>query len=313
MRNDNMIFDKTSVSFVCDSNVSLFTPCGTPGISQNPGSIFLVADQQASSCYMIIVTIIVDSTDIKLPFIGIYWDWKRSILIKSVLNAQSLIRNDWKWFCVVEKLPCCGNRFAVIFPCRERIFAVQNNTSILHITQCPIGESSFTSFAAIFGISTAVKELLLWKVVKSFVFNSQHRLHCSCGWKSPAWSTISLIVDWSNDSFSSPINWCWWGSRNLDSFQLEIFLHFRKFRIENLMNELLFRDVSELSYAHFVSFGWVKIVLIDEPQIFNEDLESELFLSLIISTIKLLFEIKELSLEKFDLFRGKIGWSRIKE
>lgn len=313
MGDDNVIFDEAGVSFVSDSNVSLFAPCGAPWISQNPGAVFLIANQKASSRYVIIVAIVVDSTDIELPLVGINWHWKRSILIESVLNAQSLIWNDWKWFCVVQKLSGSGNRFAFIFPSSKRVFTVQNYTSIFHVAKRPVRERAFTSFTTIFSISTAIKKLLLWEVVKSLVFNGQHRFHCSSGWKSPAWSTISLIINWSDDSFSSPIDWCRWGSRNLDCFELEVFLHFRKFRIENFVNELLFSDVSKLSDAHFISFGWVEVVLIDKPQILNENLESELFLGLIISSVKLMFEIEELIFEMFKFLRSKSRRSRVKE
>jgi hypothetical protein len=57
------------------------------------------------------------------------------------------------------------------------------------------------------------------------------------------------------------------------------------------MNELLFGKISKLSDSHFVGFGRVKVVLIDGSEIFDKNLKSKLFLSLIVATVELNFEI----------------------
>jgi hypothetical protein len=60
------------------------------------------------------------------------------------------------------------------------------------------------------------------------------------------------------------------------------------------MHELLLSEINELSDAHFVSFCGIKVVLVDELEVFNEDLESIFLFDLIISAVELGFEISVL-------------------
>lgn len=60
------------------------------------------------------------------------------------------------------------------------------------------------------------------------------------------------------------------------------------------MDELLFGQVDKLSETHFVSFGRVKIVFVDEHEVLDEDLESEFLLDFIISTVELDLKIFKL-------------------
>jgi hypothetical protein len=76
------------------------------------------------------------------------------------------------------------------------------------------------------------------------------------------------------------------------------------------MHELLLSEINKLGDAHFVCFGGIKVVLVDELEVLNEDLESIFFLDLIVSAVELSFEIFELALEILKLFgaQARRGW-----
>jgi hypothetical protein len=76
------------------------------------------------------------------------------------------------------------------------------------------------------------------------------------------------------------------------------------------MHKLLLSEINELGDAHFVCFGGIKVMLVNEVEVFNEDLESIFFFDLIVSAIELRFEIFELVLEILKLFgaQARRGW-----
>ena len=67
------------------------------------------------------------------------------------------------------------------------------------------------------------------------------------------------------------------------------------------MDEFILSQIRELSNSHFISFCIVKIMFVDKLQVFNEDLESKLLLSLIIMTVEFRFETNKLSFESLNL------------
>ena len=76
------------------------------------------------------------------------------------------------------------------------------------------------------------------------------------------------------------------------------------------MHELLLSEISELGDTHFVCFGGIKVVLVNELEVFNEDLESIFFFDLIVSAVELSFEIFKIALEILKLFgaQARRGW-----
>ena len=73
----------------------------------------------------------------------------------------------------------------------------------LNILERVIHFSSIASF--IDWIFCTIYKLLLWEWIK---FSSIYKLstfNCSCNWKSPAWSTWTLIFYWGHSTFLSPI------------------------------------------------------------------------------------------------------------
>ena len=52
----------------------------------------------------------------------------------------------------------------------------------------------------------AINKLLFSKRKECSSFNEMFSFNGSSGWKSPAWSTLTLVFNWVNSSFSSPVN-----------------------------------------------------------------------------------------------------------
>ena len=61
--------------------------------------------------------------------------------------------------------------------------------------------------AATKGVPIAIHTLLLRKFQKSIALNKMLSFHLSDSWESPAWSTLSLILNRINCSFWNPVNW----------------------------------------------------------------------------------------------------------
>lgn len=76
------------------------------------------------------------------------------------------------------------------------------------------------------------------------------------------------------------------------------------------MNELLLSHISKLSNTHFVSFGCIKIMIVNEAQVLDEDLESVLLLNEIVFTIELYLKLFKLTFEGFKFFRDDVSCRR---
>ncbi len=94
--------------------------------------------------------------------------------------------------------------------------------------------------------------------------------------------------------------------QRLEQWRPFLFNRLRK----SLMHELLLSEINELSDAHFVSFGGIYILFVDELEVFHEEFESIFVFDWFISTVELGFEILELCLEILNFFgaQARRGW-----
>lgn len=57
-------------------------------------------------------------------------------------------------------------------------------------------------------ISITVNKLLFWKRIESTCLNGIHTFNSGNRWESPAWTALTLILNWINSTLCSPVNWC---------------------------------------------------------------------------------------------------------
>ena len=189
-------------------DVSLISPWGSPGVSNN---VVVLSGSWISS--------ITNSSDsvIKLSSTSSRVQNTWSILLE---NSSVSFNSDWNWlFCN------CSHKLWGRFRWNSCVPLSLNNTSvftclarlsggcvgvvsleILSMKSC-ISESTWlpTSIASLTGHYTINK--LLFSERKEFSsLNKVFSFNGSSGWESPAWSTLSLIFNWINSSFSSPVN-----------------------------------------------------------------------------------------------------------
>lgn len=112
------------------------------------------------------------------------------------------------------------------------------------------------------------------------------------GWKSPTWSALSLILDWSNSTFISPVDFSWktigWGL-----FSSALVCSFNVFVESKIFSwELFIGQVSKLIHFKLISLDSsieFSVVLVNILSVVEPDLESVLMFSCIIIFIHLFF------------------------
>lgn len=209
MWDDDVVLDQARAALVGDSDVTLFSPSITPRIFHNPSSIFLVADQQNWVIHFSIMTIVKNSTDVKLPFVSIDWDWKWSQCGQCLFHCFCVIGKQWPGFFMVQELYGCGVAFALVLDCCVRVIFVEYHSTVSDEFHCPFWPWATAALATVFGVNAAIDQVLLRVIVQGLVFHRNHSFKGTCCWKCPAWTTHALVFNRSHDSFSSPVDRCW--------------------------------------------------------------------------------------------------------
>lgn len=202
-----MVFYQTGLSFVQDSDETLFAPLITPWVLYDPSAIFLISHQQNWMINLSVMTIVVNSWIIILPSVRINRNWQRTQSCQILLYNLSVIWKHRPRFLMFENFLGCWDRLAFILNSSIRILFLKHNTGVFYILHCPLWPWSTTSLTSIFCICATFNQLLLRIVVQSLVFHGNCSLKCACCRKSPAWSAWPLIFYWSYDSFISPVHW----------------------------------------------------------------------------------------------------------
>lgn len=131
------------------------------------------------------------------------------------------------------------------------------------------------------------------------------------GWESPTWSALSLILDWSNSAFISPVNFSWktigWGL-----FSSALVCSFNVFVESKIFSwELFIGQVSKLIHFKLISLDSsieFSVVLVNILSVVEPDLESVLMFSCIIIFIHLFFPDFE-----HEIFMRLNGWFQIEK
>lgn len=257
--NTGILADTTSVT-TTNSDESWFSPSFSPRVLDFPVS----ADDtdQEDSVVDAGSTITENSTWIFTPVCGINsdWDW---LWCYSIGESSAA----WGWWVGCQS-EWSSLSLAASCYCFVGIFWFVCNTMIFNIVKSWWWPSSIASVISIW--TWAVYELLLWQT-DCCAFNFCRCFQNSSGWEGPAWSTGSLIFNFCNTSFDSPINLRVWVESLINCFFTV------GFGVKIGVEEFLFGHGCELVDTHFVGLGWVSIVFVNDVNIFFED-DSSVFL-----------------------------------
>lgn len=142
------------------------------------------------------------STLIKLEYCLIsldsYWNWSMWNWLFHIINILRNINKpmDLPNSLVLYKLT------SSIWSC-IRIIRFLFKWIFFNVFKGIVHFSTVASF--IYSIFWAIYKLLFRKWVKFSCIDKHCTFDSSSGWKCPAWSTLTLIFDWSNCTFFSPI------------------------------------------------------------------------------------------------------------
>lgn len=150
-----------------------------------------------------------DSGFVHRPVWGIHADWHWTRFGEWFFDTVG-IGEHGPWFGRVEEFLGCGDVLAWALDGSVGVLVLEDNTCTVDIVKCPFWPGTTASLALEAFSTTAVHQLLLCEIVESSLGNSDVGFKSSSGWESPAWSALSLILDWVQNILGSPINlgWC---------------------------------------------------------------------------------------------------------
>jgi len=139
-----------------------------------------------------------NSVFIGRPIWGINSNWDGSSgdgcgQIVTVLDISESWNLEWS-----------SSLWAGLFDSFVRILIFMNNSVVLDEFEGVVHKTSVAGLVSVF--SWAVNELLFWEALKSSISEFAKTLESSGGGESPAWSALSLILNWSNGTLGNPIN-----------------------------------------------------------------------------------------------------------
>ena len=201
--------DSNSSFNSCNLDISLITPRSSPWISNNVillswgwiSSITNSSDSMVKLCSA--SSRVQDTWGILLENSGVSFNSYRDWLF---CNCSHQLGSRFRWNSCVSKSfnlstvlawfarLSLGSVCVILF----KILSVES--SISESTWLPSSVTSSTG-------CNAINKLLFSKRKECSSFNEVFTFNGSCGWKSPTWSTLTLIFNCVNSSFSSPVNW----------------------------------------------------------------------------------------------------------
>ena len=186
-----------------------------------------------------------------------YWNWSLSNCcfeligtISSNINETSDFSNSF-W----------GDIFASSISPSVWIVRFKFKWVLFNVLESTVHKTSIATFISKWG--WAVNELLFRVWVEFSCGNKFSSFNCTCGGKCPAWSTLSLVFNWSYCSLGGPVNWGW-DALSIENFNIWWFFHlwsvsqhffpFSLSVISELINSNLLGWVSWMSLNGFKSF-----------------------------------------------------------
>lgn len=197
-------------SFNCSNlDVSMISPWRSPWVSNNVvllsrGWISSITNSSDSMVKLCSASGRVQDTWgilLKDSFISFNsdWDWL-------FCNCSHQLRSRFSWnSCVTLSF-----NLSTVFACLARLGLGSVNVIWFKILSVESSISEGTWLPSSVTSSTccyAINKLLFGKRKECSGFNEVFSFNGSCGWKSPAWTTLTLVFNWVNSSLSSPVNW----------------------------------------------------------------------------------------------------------
>ena len=246
------VADTTSVSG-SQSDESFLSPSCSPWVLNNPVSS--VSSSQSNTVVKSVWTVAENSAWVSWPVGGINGNWNNS-----VGNGRSQ--------CVaVPDLSVSGNfevssvHLAGLFDSFVGIFILVNDTFVFNIFEGVCHKTSVASHVSIW--SWAVNQLLFREVLESSSVLAKP-FKTSGGGEGPAWSTLSLILNWGDVALSNPIGIF----KSNIKFWVSVHGWFWDNEAQVCLDEFFVGEGGELVNSHWVGSVFVEVVGLDLFEVF---------------------------------------------